>query len=166
MRRMAVALVALAMLAACDSGPPAGGPPAGGPSGVGGPPVTAGPSATVPPGGTFNSAAYCQQIKTDAPVTARLMAQAFAATSSPVDVRAAFDQLAQRQQATAALAPTELAADYRLINDDLQHARTATEQAGWTPQAARQQLLAMLDNERHVQAAGDIAGYTDAHCGG
>ena len=164
MRRMAVALVVLATLAACDSRAPAGGPPAGGSSG-GGPPTTAGPSATAPPPGTRNAGDYCAQVKADALGDARLMAQAIVTTSSPDDVRSALDQLMQHQQALASLAPADLAGDYRVITDDLQRARTATEQAGWTPQAARQQLLAMVGNDRHVHASGDVAAYTDAHCG-
>src|SRR5947208_787063 len=71
MRRMAVALVVLATLAACDSRAPAGGPPAGGSSG-GGPPTTAGPSATAPPPGTRNAGDYCAQVKADALGDARL----------------------------------------------------------------------------------------------
>ncbi len=53
-----------------------------------------------------------------------------------------------------------------VVVEDLQRARTGTEQAGWTPQAARQQLMSAIENDRHAKAVGDITGYADGHCGG
>jgi predicted small lipoprotein YifL len=123
--------------------------------------ATAPPPVSAPAG---DSGAWCQRLHGDRVSNAQRLVQTFLQSMPADQVESAFDELVREEQALAAVAPAQLAGDYRVIIDDLQQARAAVERAGWTPDAAREQILGFATNERHLQAVGDISQYADDHC--
>jgi len=165
MRRVGVAAVLVALLAGCGTHNGGSSPTTAAPASAAA--GSAAPGSAAPgPAPAGDSKAWCARFHGDRVSNSQLLAQTFVPSMTPDQVHSSFDKLIQEEQALAAVAPAQLAGDYRVVIGDLQQVRAASEQAGWSPDAAREKLFAVIMTEGHTQAVGDITAYADDHCAG
>jgi hypothetical protein len=106
---------------------------------------------------------YCREAKARAGQSGVAIGRALAGPT-PADVKAGIDAMVTHSERLAALAPPELREEYRVLLEEWRHTREAVERAGWSREEAGRQIESGLQNEKHLQAIGEIAGYWSTHC--
>ena len=122
------------------------------------------PSAdAVKPSASHDAGPYCREAKAGAGQSGVAIGRALAGPT-PADVKAGIDAMVTHSERLAALAPPELREEYRVLLEEWRHTREAVERAGWSREEAGRQIESGLQNEKHLQAIGEIAGYWSTHC--